>query len=89
MSGQKRIYMELGDGSEFESNQKTKAQELKSEAKQEIEDTAIDKAIDKLIEGVEVLDISGGMATIAMPVEMLKVLKIFSKLLINEQEIER
>lgn len=81
----KTFYMQLGDGSEFES-QKSKTQELVKNAKAEIKDFTIDEMLEQLIGGVEVLDISGGVATIAMPLEMLKVLKMFSKLLENENE---
>lgn len=69
--------MELGDEEDFESNKSQK-----KEIRKEIEDTAIDK----LIDGVEVLHISGGMATIAVPLELLKIFKMFSKLLDITQE---
>lgn len=85
MLGDKRIFMELGDEEDFESN-KSQKQKQKKEVRDEIEDTAIDKALDKLIDGVEVLKIGGGMATIAMPLELLKILKMFSKLLDITQE---
>lgn len=81
MFGDKRIFMELGGEEDFESNKSQK-----KEVRKEIEDTAIDKAIDKLIDGVEVLHISGGMATIAVPLELLKIFKMFSKLLDITQE---
>jgi hypothetical protein len=80
MSDKKIFFMELNESSKEEPNQK-------KEIQKEVEDIAIDKAIDKLFDKVQVLDISGGMATIAMPIEMLKILKIFSKLLTNAQEI--
>jgi hypothetical protein len=90
MSGEKRIFMELGDGSDFLSNQKTKAQEIKKEAGEQIQDFALDEALEKLFGKIEILDVSGGMATIAMPIQVLKFLTKFSELLnVNETEIER
>jgi hypothetical protein len=87
---EKRIFMELGDGTEFESNQKTKAQEIKKEAGEQIQDFALDEALEKLFGKIEILDVSGGMATIAMPIQALKFLTKFSELLnVNETEIER
>ncbi len=80
--------MELGGGSEFESL-KSKEQEPKKELKEQVQeeakDFAADEVIDKLLDGVEVLEISGGMATIAMPLQMLKMLSMFGELL-NKKE---
>lgn len=88
MFGDKRIFMEVGNGEDFESNksqeQKPK-KELQKEVQEEAQDFAIDEALDKLMDGVEVLDISGGMATIAMPLQMLKMLSMFGELL-NKKE---
>lgn len=80
MADKKIYFMELNDSLKQEPEQK-------KSIRKDIEDTAIDKAIDKLFDNVQVLDISGGVATIAMPIEMLKILKIFSKLLTNAQEL--
>lgn len=94
MFGDKRIFMELGDGSEFESlkseEQKEPKKELKEQVQEEAQDFVLDEAIEKLMDGVEVLEISGGMATIAMPLSMLKMLSKFAELLnMNEKGIER
>ena len=86
---EKRIYMELGDGSEFESLKKT-AQTVQKEAGEQIQEFALDEALEKLFGKIEILDVSGGMATIAMPLQALKFLTKFSELLnVNEVEIER
>ena len=84
--------MQLGEG-DFESNkskEQERKKELKDQVKEEARDFAADEALDKLMDGVEVLEISGGMATIAMPLQMLKMLSKFGELLKNhEREISR
>lgn len=85
--------MQLGDG-DFESlkskEQQEPKKELQKEAQEEVQDYAVDEALDKLLDGLEVLDISGGMAIIAMPLQMLKMLSMFGELLKNhEREISR
>ncbi|MDD3856371.1 hypothetical protein [Sulfurimonas sp.] len=85
MSG-KNIYMELGDGSEFESLKKTETA-AKDFAKEEIKDFALDEAFESLFSKIEILDISGGMVNITMPLQVLKLLSKFSELL-NQQETE-
>lgn len=88
MFGDKRIFMELGDGADFESL-KSKEQEPKKEIKEQVQeeaqDFAIDEALDKLMDGIELLEISGGMATIAMPLQMLKMLSMLGELLKNHE----
>lgn len=84
MSG-KNIYMELGDGSEFESLKKTAT--VAVFAKEEIKDFALDEAFESLFSKIEILDISGGMVNITMPLQVLKLLSKFSELL-NQQEME-
>lgn len=90
MLGDKRIFMELGNGAEFESLKSNDQKEPKKELKEQAQDYAVDEAIDKLLDGVEVLEISGGMATIAMPLQMLKMLSMFGELFNkNEKGISR
>lgn len=83
--------MEVGDGADFESNKTQEPKkELKDQVKEEAQDYAVDEAIEKLMDGVEVLEISGGMATIAIPLQMLKMLSKFGELFNkNEKGIER
>lgn len=79
MSG-KNIYMQLGDGSEFESLKKTATA---------AKDFAMDEAFESLFSKIEILDISGGMVNVAMPLQVLKLLSKFSELLnVNQQETE-
>lgn len=89
MLGDKRIFMELGDGADFESlkskEQKEPKKELKEQVQEEAQDFAIDEALDKLMDGIELLEISGGMATIAMPLQMLKMLSMLGELLKNHE----
>lgn len=90
MFGDKRIFMELGDGADFESlkskEQKEPKKELKEQIEEEVQDYALDETLDKLMDGVEILEISGGMATIAMPLQMLKMLSMFGELLKNHEK---
>ena len=89
MSSQdKRVFMELGDGSEFESLKKT-ATAAKDFAKDEIKDFALNEALERLFSKIEIIDINGGMATIAMPLQVLKMLTKFAELLNQEQGMER
>jgi hypothetical protein len=90
MLGDKRIFMELGDGKDFESLKSKEQKELKEQVQEEAQDFALDEAIDKLLGGVDVLEISGGMAIVAIPLQMLKMLSKFGELL-NKREkgIER
>ena len=81
----KRVFMQLGDGSEFESLKKT-ATAAKDFAEDEIKDFALDEALESLFSKIEILDINQGMATIAMPLQVLKLLTKFSELL-NQQEM--
>lgn len=85
---EKKIYMEFGDGSEFESLKKT-ATAAKDFAKDEIKDFALDEALESLFSKIEIIGINGGMATIAMPLQVLKMLTKFTELLNQEQEMER
>ena len=80
MSQDKRVFMELGDGSEFESLKKTATA---------AKDFALDEALESLFSKIEILDINQGMATIAMPLQVLKLLTKFSELLNQEQGISR
>ncbi len=90
MSSEKRVFMELGDGSEFESS-KSKEQEpkkeLQKEAQDNIKDGVMDAATDKLLEGVEMMEIAGGMVNITMPLAMFNILSMFFKKLENELDI--
>ena len=93
MLGDKRIFMELGDGKDFESlksKEREPKKELQKEVQEEAQDFAFDEVIDKLLDGVEVLEISGGMAIVAMPLSMLKMLSMFGELLNKKEKgIER
>lgn len=99
----KQIYMQLGQSgdepkkepepefkSEFQTpealNFRKKIDEI---LKDKYEDMAVDSAIDNLLGGVEILEISGGMATIAMPLSMLKMLSKFGELLNHNKGISR
>lgn len=77
--------MELGGGAEFESFKSEEQQEPK-ELKEQAQDYAVDEALDKLLDGVEILEITGGVATIAMPLSMLKMLSMFGELLKNHEK---
>lgn len=88
ISQDKRVYMELGDGSEFESLKKT-ATAAKDFAKDEIKDFVLDEALERLFSKIEILDINQGMATIAIPLQVLKMLTKFSELLSQKQGMER
>lgn len=90
MSNEKRIYMQFGNGESSENeSDKTLSKTIKNEAKEEVKDFALDEAMEKLFGKIEILDVSGGMATIAMPLQVLKLLTKFSELLkINDEEIE-
>lgn len=82
MLGDKRIFMELGDGADFESSKST---EPKKEIQEQVQDFALDETLEKLLGGVELLDVTGGIATIAMPLQMLKMLSMFGELFKNHE----
>ena len=73
------IYMQLGDEKESEEEQKSIVKNL---AKKEMKD----EALESLIGDMQIFDITGGMATVAMPIEVIKLLSSFFKKL--EQGIE-
>ena len=79
----KRIFMQLGDGTN--EHQETK-EEPKKEIQEQVQDFTLDETLNKLLGGVELLDVSGGIATIAMPLQMLKMLSMFGKMF--EKEID-
>jgi hypothetical protein len=93
---EKRIYMQFGNGESLENesdktlslnNIKTQA---KAQIKDEMQDFALDETMEKLFGDIQILDVSGGMATIAMPLQVLRLLTKFSELLkVDEMEITR
>lgn len=95
MSGEKRIYMQFGNGESLENESETLSlknikHEAKAQIKDEAQEFAIDEAMEKLFGDIQILDVSGGMATIAMPLQVLKLLSKFSELLkVDEMEITR
>lgn len=95
----KQIYMQLGQSGdepkkdlepEFQTPEALNFRKKMDEIlKDKYEDMAVDSAIDNLLGGVEILEISGGMATIAMPLQMLKMLSKFGELLNHNKGISR
>ncbi|DAB28001.1 MAG: hypothetical protein A2513_02790 [Sulfurimonas sp. RIFOXYD12_FULL_33_39] len=97
MSGVKKFYMQFGNGEsslEAESDKTLSLKNIKHEPKDQIKDEAqefaLDETMEKLFGDIQILDVSGGMATIAMPLQVLKLLTKFSELLkVDEMEIGR
>lgn len=69
------------------------AEYLKDEIKDEIKDELKDEALESLFENVKLLDVSGGVATIAIPITALQLITtIFQSItaqIENQEEIER
>ncbi len=69
------------------------AEYLKDEIKDEIKDELKDEALESLFENVKLLDVSGGMATIAIPLTSLQLITAMLQSLTaqidNQEEIER
>lgn len=89
----KKFFMNLG-GSQPEPEQKQeKTSKIAEWAKDEIKDELKDEALEAFFENVKLLDVSGGVATIAIPLTALQLIttmfQSITKQLENEQEIER
>ncbi len=69
------------------------AEFVKDEIKDEIKDELKDEALESLFENVKLLDVSGGVATIAIPITALQLITtIFQSItaqIENQEEIER
>lgn len=82
------------NGSQPESEQKQeKTSKVAEFVKDEIKDELKDEALESLFENVKLLDVSGGVATIAIPITILQLMttmfQSLSNQIENEQEIER
>lgn len=89
----KKFFMSL-NGSQPEPEQKQeKTSKVAEFVKDEIKDELKDEALESLFENVKLLDVSGGVATIAIPITILQLkttmFQSLSNQIENEQEIER
>ncbi len=69
------------------------AEFVKDEIKDEIKDELKDEALESLFENVKLLDVSGGVATIAIPITALQLITTMFQSITaqieNQEEIER
>ena len=89
----KKFFMSL-NGSQPESEQKQeKTSKVAEFVKDEIKDELKDEALESLFENVKLLDVSGGVATIAIPLTALQLITTMFQSLTaqidNQEEIER
>ena len=91
---EKKIYMQFGDKEqEHERSIAQKGFEFaKDEGKDFMKDEALETATDSLTEGVEmveILDISGGMVSLTMPLAMVTMLsKLFKNLELDLEQYQ-
>ncbi|OHD99631.1 MAG: hypothetical protein A2W82_05435 [Sulfurimonas sp. RIFCSPLOWO2_12_36_12] len=98
----KKIYMQLGDGSDFESVLKQNSNQTEPEPPifekkmvergfAEFKDIGFDSIKDSLFDGIEVVQLGGGMVSITMPLAVIEFLsKFVNKFgLENEQGVTR
>ena len=78
------------NGSQPESEQK---QEKTSKVAEFVKDEIKDEALESLLENVKLLDVSGGVATIAIPITALQLITTMFQSITaqidNQEEIER
>ena len=88
----KKFFMSL-NGSQPEPQPEQEKSKIAEWAKDEIKDELQDKALEAIFGNVKLMDVSGGMATIAIPITALQLITtMFQSLtqqLENAQEIER
>ena len=84
MATQKEFFMKINDGENLENEDDMS---LKNVSMDEMKDETLDFLLDK----IDLLDISGGMATITMPIEVIKIFSKVFKTLENQigEEITR
>lgn len=85
----KTIYMQMGDDTTHEQEQGKVSKGLdfmKHEAKEELAEAALEKMSSKLLDGVEMVQIGGGMATVTIPLALVNIMSSLFKQLENDIE---
>jgi transcription antitermination factor NusG len=63
----------------MKQNQSQQDQNVNKNIKQEAKSELIESSLEPLFEGIQILEISGGVAHITMPLSLLKILNLFFK----------
>lgn len=84
----KKIYMQLGDGTDFESS-KFKDKKMAERGLAELKNMGFDEFKDSLLDGIEVIQLGGGMVSVTMPLAIIEFLSKFVNKLENGKGIER
>ena len=89
----KKFFMNLGGSQPEPQPQQEKTSKVAEFVKDEIKDELKEEALESLFENVKLLDVSGGMATIAIPLTALQLITAMLQSLTaqieNQEEIER
>gem|GEM_PF-2802839 len=89
----KKFFMNLGGSQPEPQPQQEKTSKVAEWAKDEIKDEIKDEALESLFENVKLLDVSGGVATIAIPITALQLIATMFQSITaqieNQEEIER
>ena len=89
----KKFFMNLGGSQPEPQPQQEKTSKVAEFVKDEIKDELKVEALESLFENVKLLDVSGGVATIAIPLTALQLITTMFQSLTaqidNQEEIER
>ena len=80
----KTIYMELCD--EQSAHHQKEANQAEKPLKDYTKDKIKDQVIDSLTSNLKILDVTGSTAVITVPLEIVKLMSVFSKELENQLE---